>query len=137
MSREERRKPEYLAYLSSPAWKILRKGVLGRCGGVCERCQTRKVQNVHHLHYRTFGHEALTDLLGVCRPCHMEIHGVQRHKRKRYRKNSRRKARNELRLRAIRLGVPLDVVKPLRNPPMPDKTDWTYREKLLASFKRT
>jgi len=42
-----------------------------RAGGRCERCweRTRRLE-VHHLTYERFGRELLTDLQGLCKPCH-------------------------------------------------------------------
>lgn len=42
-----------------------------RAGGYCERCgdRTRRLE-VHHLTYERFGRELLTDLQGLCEPCH-------------------------------------------------------------------
>lgn len=42
-----------------------------RAGGRCERCneRTRRLE-VHHLTYERFGRELLTDLQGLCEPCH-------------------------------------------------------------------
>lgn len=134
MSRKPSR--EYLAYLSSPKWKAKRKEVIARCKNLCEKCGKRQVRNIHHKHYDNLGDEPLDDLLGVCRPCHREIHGLDKEKKakKHYRPNSKRKARNELRLKAIKLGVPVDLLKPLHNPPLP-KTQWDFKERLLEQFK--
>ena len=133
------RKPTqaYLSYLTSAKWKAKRKQVIARCNGVCERCQQRQVRNIHHKHYDTLGDEPLSDLLGVCRPCHREIHGLDKVKqKKRYRKGSKRKKRNELRLKALRIGVPPQALKPFKNPPLPPKTDWSFRDRLLKSLDR-
>jgi hypothetical protein len=42
-----------------------------RAGGRCERCNKRtRYLEVHHLTYERFGRELLTDLQGLCKPCH-------------------------------------------------------------------
>lgn len=129
---------EYTSYLASAQWKAKRKMVIARANGICEKCRQRVIQNIHHIHYDTLGYESLSDLLGVCRPCHRHIHGLDKPKpKKRYRKNSKRKARNELRLKALKLGVPLDVLKPFKRqpPPPPANTKWDFKERLLEQFK--
>ncbi len=66
----------YHAHLRSHRWFALRLRVLVRSGGICERCGERAMVDVHHLTYRRLGHERMGDVLGVCRPCHRELHGL-------------------------------------------------------------
>jgi hypothetical protein len=61
---------DYHRYMASREWALKRKEVRKRSGGMCERCHRAKMQQVHHLTYERTGRELLTDLLGVCRPCH-------------------------------------------------------------------
>lgn len=61
-------------YLHSAEWKALRSRVFARCKGICERCNNAGAHDVHHLTYDRIGSELLTDLLGVCRVCHEELH---------------------------------------------------------------
>ncbi len=68
-------KAEYEAYLCSTEWKQLREKVFGRCEGVCEICEEADAEEVHHLTYERIGREGLSDLMGVCQPCHELIHG--------------------------------------------------------------
>lgn len=42
---------------------------------MCECCGTSKINDIHHLAYRGYGKELLTDLLGVCDMCHSILHG--------------------------------------------------------------
>lgn len=129
----------YHIHLSSPAWKATRQQILARCGGVCERCAERKVQNIHHITYRNLGHEPLTDLSGLCRPCHREVHGLDTAKRKPkdpHKPRSRRQKRNDLRLKAIKIGVPVDLLKPLHNKPMPTPKTWDFKQTLIDSLNR-
>lgn len=63
--------------LQSPHWRRLGVKVRQRAGNRCEaihrgdRCPNipRKL-HVHHLHYRSLGQEALTDVVGLCPSCH-------------------------------------------------------------------
>jgi hypothetical protein len=67
---------DYENHLLSPGWKSLRKLILNRSGGVCERegCD-RMAVHIHHLTYERLGREDLSDLLALCFDCHNEIHG--------------------------------------------------------------
>lgn len=58
-------------YMASREFALLREAVRKRCGGICERCHRSKMTQTHHLTYERYGHELLTDLLGVCGPCHL------------------------------------------------------------------
>lgn len=64
----------YRGYLKTAAWRQKRAEVIRRAAGVCERCRRWPVANVHHLTYERLGDEPLSDLLGVCRRCHEELH---------------------------------------------------------------
>jgi hypothetical protein len=66
---------DYAAYLMSDAWKEKRTKVRRRARGWCERCKWRKRVDVHHLTYERVPNEPLSDLIGVCRPCHRFLHG--------------------------------------------------------------
>ena len=61
---------DYKQYLASREWRVKRKEVIEDRGGICERCASRPIQNVHHLTYERVGQEHSDDLMGVCRPCH-------------------------------------------------------------------
>jgi hypothetical protein len=39
------------------------------------------MQHCHHRTYARFGHEPLSDLMGVCAACHLTIHRLVRWKR--------------------------------------------------------
>ena len=66
---------EYETYLRSPEWRALRALVFERCGGECEICKEASAEEAHHLTYERIGREDLSDLMGVCKPCHELIHG--------------------------------------------------------------
>lgn len=63
----------YEEYLQSPHWLALRRQ---RCGkkAKCVGCGSKKTLQLHHVSYDNVGHEEPTDLIVVCRPCHMAIH---------------------------------------------------------------
>jgi 5-methylcytosine-specific restriction endonuclease McrA len=66
---------EYRRYIRSPRWRAKRAAVILRARGLCERCHTWPIVNVHHLSYDRLGDERPEDLLGVCVKCHEELHG--------------------------------------------------------------
>ncbi len=61
---------DYKRYLASREWRVKRKEVIEINNGVCERCASRPIQDIHHLTYERVGQERISDLMGVCRPCH-------------------------------------------------------------------
>lgn len=61
---------DYQEYLASREWRMKRKEVIELQQGICERCASRPIENVHHLTYERIGQEFVSDLMGVCRPCH-------------------------------------------------------------------
>lgn len=64
----------YDAYLKSPEWIELRRQVLDRAGGRCERCGQERATQVHHLTYRRVGAEWPQDLQAICNGCHEHHH---------------------------------------------------------------
>jgi hypothetical protein len=64
----------YNFYLKSDAWKLKRRKVRDRCGGVCEGCRDHPVTQVHHLTYEHVGNELLYELVGLCDACHERAH---------------------------------------------------------------
>lgn len=66
---------EKKAYLNSPQWKIIKRQRLAIDQYTCQSCnQSGLSLEVHHLHYRTFKSESLSDLVSVCRNCHERQH---------------------------------------------------------------
>lgn len=68
------KRPKYQAYIQSPEWERVRKRILKRARGKCEKCQKRPPIQVHHLTYDRLGNERDEDLLAVCGPCHQSCH---------------------------------------------------------------
>lgn len=66
---------DYQQYLASREWRLKRKEVIERNEGICERCASRQIENVHHVTYERVGQELPSDLIGVCSPCHEYLSG--------------------------------------------------------------
>ena len=75
--REALRRRDYLAYLDSDEWQQLRLAVLSE-NGSCAVCTSTTHLDVHHRTYERFGHEALADLIVLCRDCHDIFHKSRR-----------------------------------------------------------
>lgn len=68
----------YNEYMQSDAWEKLRKRVFKRDGHKCKLCGGAEVLQCHHLTYKRFGKEKLSDLMTLCKDCHELIHGNQK-----------------------------------------------------------
>ena len=66
----------HTVYLETEQWQRLRRAVLDRSGGLCERCG-RRAREVHHLTYRHWHRERLDELQALCWPCHRRAHGLR------------------------------------------------------------
>lgn len=81
MTTKKRR--HYTDYMKSAAWNQKRAQVIFRDNAQCQamrngvKCGNRYDLEVHHLSYSTFTREPLTDLVTVCKQCHLEIHQQQ------------------------------------------------------------
>lgn len=64
---------EYVKYINSEKWQILRQEVIKEYDGKCFFCW-EKGTDVHHKTYANFGNEPLSDLVLLCRKCHDEEH---------------------------------------------------------------
>lgn len=74
-------KEEYAKYLMSDHWKEVARKRLEIDGYICQQCGSRGTETnkvgVHHLHYKTLGHEnPYTDCVSVCASCHAGIHAM-------------------------------------------------------------
>lgn len=65
---------DYDVYMSSEQWFDKRDQIIARCNGICEDCNSKKTEHVHHLTYERFGNELLDDLQGLCIECHQAKH---------------------------------------------------------------
>jgi hypothetical protein len=72
----------YTQYMQSPAWQARRAKRLALAGLRCEGCTAYGVPlEVHHLHYRSLGHEEDADLEVLCKPCHNQADAERRRAR--------------------------------------------------------
>lgn len=69
----------YHSYLASRQWGLKKVAVRKRCNGICERCLSAPQEVVHHKTYDRIYKEPLTDLQGLCRPCHAFVGGHSDH----------------------------------------------------------
>lgn len=66
----------YQLYLSSRAWKRVRKHMLWLAGNRCEDCKSADgILQVHHETYENLGWEPTADLTVLCYDCHNGRHG--------------------------------------------------------------
>lgn len=65
----------YAEYCNSEQFKRWRKRVLRKAGYICEKCGSIAV-SAHHLKYRKWGTEKVSDGLALCWPCHMKLHST-------------------------------------------------------------
>jgi len=64
------------AYYKTFHWLSFRDKVLKAKGRKCSMCgATRRIMNVHHLHYKTVGNESMDDVRVLCEQCHAKVHG--------------------------------------------------------------
>lgn len=66
---------DYKRYLASREWAVLKEQVRERSRGHCEHCLVGSYEDTHHVTYARIGHEELSDLAAVCRPCHEFLSG--------------------------------------------------------------
>lgn len=68
----------YQEYLQSRHWKRTRAVVVRAYDKKCAQCESKKEIQVHHLTYERLGDEKFTDLLPLCRVCHLRHHNSGR-----------------------------------------------------------
>lgn len=68
-------------FYESKAWKDTREYVISECHGICEKCNERSAEIVHHIIWLTPSNINNVDitlkrsnLQAVCRECHGKIH---------------------------------------------------------------
>ena len=77
MSQEQVIRMTYHDYLQTERWKEFRKTVLEHYGKKCCRCGREAWLNIHHLTYERLGCEKLSDVIVLCKECHMAEHAKQ------------------------------------------------------------
>lgn len=63
--------PEYERYIHSAEWRQTANRRLELDNHICPVCGG-EATDVHHLTYERFGHEAMDDMVSLCRMCHMQ-----------------------------------------------------------------
>lgn len=67
---------KYSAYLGSPHWEAIRRRVLKR-DAICQVCFGRPSEQAHHISYSSYSKWGISfaeECVGVCIPCHTELH---------------------------------------------------------------
>lgn len=104
MKKKYNTNPAYNQYINSKEWKAKRQEVFDERGEVCEKCGSLHLVQVHHLNYKRFGgKEKMSDLMALCKKCHMEVHDIKYKPKKYYgpknHKYYRKLARKKLRIK--------------------------------------
>jgi hypothetical protein len=73
----------YDEYLLSAHWVNLRRRIKRERGSRCEHCLSCFDLNVHHKNYYRIGAEEDSDLLVLCRDCHLKEHEGERFRKRR------------------------------------------------------
>lgn len=63
----------YNDYLQCELWKNKSKAFIKNAGR-CDRCNSKKELNCHHLNYEFLGNETEKDIVVLCKKCHLFIH---------------------------------------------------------------
>lgn len=71
----------YTAYLKSPQWKAIRKLLIKKHGGRCQRCGSTYRLEAHHITYKSVFEEKLTDLRLLCHVCHEKVERGKKRRR--------------------------------------------------------
>ena len=100
----EQFKQRYYDYINSDAWTKIRKlyynsSIAKKCY-ICDVPYSEENLDLHHLHYNTFMHERIQDLVYLCRKCHELVHETHRDLSKLH-KVSIKDTTNKLRLKSI------------------------------------
>lgn len=64
----------YIDYLQTEHWKNKKIEKLKSTSFMCEKCNSKKDLQVHHISYENKGNENLSDLRTLCKSCHQKIH---------------------------------------------------------------
>jgi 5-methylcytosine-specific restriction endonuclease McrA len=65
----------YKEYLQTPEWMETRMAKLRQARFKCQLCNAGGLLDTHHRTYARRGHEAMADLIVLCRDCHGKFHG--------------------------------------------------------------
>lgn len=64
----------YLLYLRSHFWRIIKNKVKKKANNQCELCSSKFKLQVHHKTYKRLYYERLEDLMLLCETCHQKQH---------------------------------------------------------------
>jgi 5-methylcytosine-specific restriction endonuclease McrA len=97
----------YHDYLLSDYWKEIRKVVLSRDGNNCVMCGSKDSLHVHHITYEHYKneHNNLSDLITLCKNCHVKVHGAFKMKRSDfdfYKKKKKQKKKKKKKFKTIK-----------------------------------
>jgi len=69
---------DYNIYINSPAWKYsaARLAAITRDNRECSMCSDKNSLEVHHTTYERLGNELITDLITLCKDCHIHTHKI-------------------------------------------------------------
>jgi len=65
--------PSYARYIRSDDWAYRRKQRIKKDGGRCKNCGSKFNLEVHHKNYNSFGKEDVSDLITLCKDCHVKV----------------------------------------------------------------
>ncbi len=72
---KEKRKARYKQYMRSDGWELKRKERLKIDKYTCQHCKAKNTElHVHHLTYKRFTNEEMSDLITLCKKCHDAVH---------------------------------------------------------------
>jgi len=106
-------------YLKSGHWRELKSSKLKQVC-FCEKCGVSKRLDVHHLNYRSLYDVRLTDLMVLCRKCHIQEHTKTAPKKKKSKIGYEYRRRVQMRtvLPRLNLSVLLWILSQLLNDPV-------------------
>lgn len=65
---------EYIEYLKTDQWKLIKSKVLERDNNRCNKCESTDKLHIHHKNYDSIFNESLDDLITLCKVCHYKHH---------------------------------------------------------------
>lgn len=77
---DKTKEQDYQDHINSPKWKGIREAKIKSVGEKCERCGISKWSaklNVHHLTYKHFKNERMSELEVLCPACHASADEVR------------------------------------------------------------
>ena len=122
-----------LPWLEAGRWDALRTEALHRTDGYCEDCGHRRITVVAWAREPVEGAPSPLDLTCLCHACFSRRKQEDHQPVQPPKPKSLRQQKNARRLKQLRTG---QVPTPPPNPPVPANPNWSFRDTLLASFRR-